>query len=209
MQAGAFLLLALSLPLLPLLPRLRSLVLPLACILASLFLWGQWADYRKVRLADVQIPLGIGRAGGIFAGLLADSPAADIGPVAFHILGHSKQDQSVLYMGVGVRPAYPALLLSGRKPGSRYLYGMVLPMVGEARRMEKDRFGALEATIIANYGRDIALRKPALIYVEDFYVAPLLKAYDFQRLYMQNYEELERLPSSFCTVYRLKAGVAP
>lgn len=186
MQAGAFLLLALSLSFLslPSLSSLRSLALSLACILASLFLWGQWGEFRRVRLADVQIPLSMLGQGGVFEGI-ADSPAADIGPIAFHILGHSKPDQSVLYMGVGVRPAYPALLLTRRRPGSRYLYGMVLPMVGEARRFDKS-LGALEATIIANYGRDIGLRKPALIYVEDFYVAPLLKAYDFQKLYMRS-----------------------
>ncbi len=137
-------------------------------------------------------------------GYSGKSPLNDLSPLAPSIVAHSKMGDKVIYLGRGVRPGYPSILQARRNSGSRYLHGMILPMLLVCIEKNPTRYTPLLDKVIANYGDDILANKPKLIFMDDIFVAPLFAQHQFVQKYMTNYELVERVEKAQCTLYRSK-----
>jgi len=166
----------------------------IVCCLASCLVYGLLSprEPRGARFDLAQIGYG------------GTSPLADLSPTFTAIIANSKVDDRVIYIGAGVRPGYPAILQGRRRPGSRYLHGMILPMLGKCIEADRARFEPLLDQVIANYGQDISKNKPRLIFIEHFYVAPLLAKRNFVVNYMSDYVMVAHADQAYCTLYRRK-----
>lgn len=135
-----------------------------------------------------------------------------VSPVLEVILKNSKPSDSVLFLSEGVRPGFPATLQSKRQSASRYLHGMIMPMLLMSIPYNRPKYSAMLQKVVDDYGRDIAAQKPALIFVDQQYIEPLLAQYHFISRYMADYERLTSLEQLRMIVYKRKAeagGSAP
>ncbi len=137
-------------------------------------------------------------------GYRGKSPLNDLSPLVPSIIANSKIDDKVIYLGRGVRPGYPSILQAHRNSGSRYLHGMILPMLLVCIEKNPTRYTPMLDKVIANYGDDILANKPKLIFIDDSFVAPLFAQHQFVQKYMTNYELVERVEQAQCTLYRSK-----
>lgn len=113
---------------------------------------------------------------------------SDFDPLVFSILSQTKLDDSVIFIGNGIDPGFPAILQTGRKPGSRYLF-CSLPFIDYCATQTKDqRWEKMAETAVANYGQDIIKNKPAVIYVQQRQIEELLNRYHFFDRFMAAYE---------------------
>ncbi|GIW42387.1 MAG: hypothetical protein KatS3mg076_2964 [Candidatus Binatia bacterium] len=75
---------------------------------------------------------------------------------------HSRTGEPVLVLSTSVRPAYPALFLRNRRPGSRYLWLFPLPGLARSRQdgasLTKD-----ERLFLTELTEDVQKRRPALV----------------------------------------------
>ena len=91
-------------------------------------------------------------------------------------------------MGTGIGPGYPAILQSGRQQGSRYIF-CLLPFLDYClNETHAKRWQEMTELVIANYGKDIAERKPAMIMVQKRVVLDLLVQQNFFVRFMGDYE---------------------
>jgi len=132
------------------------------------------------------------------------APSSDLSLLVPSIIAHSQIGDRVIYIGRGVRPGYPSILQAHRHPGSRYLHGMILPMLVVCIEKDPSRFKPMLDLVIANYGQDVLTNKPKLIFIDDIFVAPLFAQRRFIEKYMTNYELIEHIDQAACTVYRSK-----
>jgi len=80
-------------------------------------------------------------------------------------------------------------LQSRREPGSRYLYFMIL-MIEAAHEKKpewKEKFDAIEETVVQNLGQDILKNKPTLVFLQDLGVRDALARHSFVARYLSNY----------------------
>jgi hypothetical protein len=127
-----------------------------------------------------------------------------LNPLLETILKNTTEFDSVLIIGNGVRPGYPALLQSGRKCASRYLHGMVIPMVLGAMELNPSHNTTELDRILANYGSDIERNRPALIVIEADCIAPVLAQHNFISRYMADYYLSETQTEQRLIVYKRK-----
>ncbi len=113
---------------------------------------------------------------------------SDFDPLVFSILSQTKIDDSVIFIGNGIDPGFPAILQSGRKLGSRYLF-CTLPYIDHCSRQSKEpRWSEMAESVINNYGQDIMKNKPAVIFVQQRQMDELLDQHHFFERFMSNYE---------------------
>lgn len=201
----AMLLLALELALLmaPLYAFLSTRVkhLSLLCTLGFVVYVWQYVSYELQEMARVEErELGVDLA---FTGLNKREERTDFDETFFSMLQNSNRGEKVIYMGSGIRPGYPAQLLSKNPPGSRYMYTYLLTMLDQSRRNKPElakEFDQVEKEMIANLGQDILKNKPTLIYVQDCPIDDIIKKHDFYERYMQGYSPCGAVEGSH--VYR-------
>ena len=130
------------------------------------------------------------------------SPYVDFNAVYYSILKHSDIGDNVIYIGTGVRPGYPAILQTNRRPGSRYLHGMILPMLEVCIQNKKGpQYTDMLAEVLHNYGEDVLHSKAKLVYFQNG-VTDQFGAEAFRQKYLSQYSDLGRLESMGCTVYK-------
>lgn len=113
-------------------------------------------------------------------GCLGFASTREFSPPLVCILRHSKPGDAILSISQGVAPGYPPVLLAGRRPGSRYLHGMYLPMLDTCLERTGDlKYKRKLDKAILDYGEDIEKFRPALIFVQDGEIEELLKQRGF------------------------------
>jgi hypothetical protein len=120
---------------------------------------------------------------------------ADLGPYAKTILQYTKLSDTVLFIGNGVFPAFPALLQTGRAPASRHLNAIILSLFEAIEQQpiskEQTRLMAFEQKVIDQYSEDIDKNKPELILIQQQPVERYLEPYNFRQNAMRDYELLK------------------
>lgn len=113
---------------------------------------------------------------------------SDFDPLVFSILSQTKIDDSVIFIGNGIDPGFPAILQSGRKLGSRYLF-CTLPYIDHCFRKSKEqKWFEMAESAIANYGQDIMKNRPAVIFIQQRQLDEVLDQHKFYERFMGNYE---------------------
>lgn len=113
---------------------------------------------------------------------------SDLDPLFFFIVDKTKPTDSAFFMGTGIGPGYPAILQSGRQQGSRYIF-CLLPFLDYCvNETHAKRWQEMTELVIANYGKDIAARKPAMIILQKRVVLDLLVQQNFLVRFMGDYE---------------------
>lgn len=157
-------------------------VLAFAMLVVALSLTGQVINierecYKGATLFDMS-PLG-------YQGKCLKS---DLDPLFFFIVDKTRPSDSAFFMGTGIGPGYPAILQSGRQQGSRYIF-CLLPFLDYCvNQTHAKRWQDMSDLVIANYGKDIASKKPAMIIVQKRVVLDLLVQQNFFLRYMSDYE---------------------
>ncbi len=113
---------------------------------------------------------------------------SDLDPLFFFIVDKTSPTDSAFFMGTGIGPGYPAILQSGRQQGSRYIF-CLLPFLDYClNQTHAKRWQEMTDLVVANYGKDIASNKPAMIIVQKRVVLDLLVQQNFFVRYMSDYE---------------------
>jgi len=120
-------------------------------------------------------------------GYFGSNPRSDLSPIFFCILANTSPQDTVLHLGTPIAPGFPAILQSGRRSASRYLYCFLVWLEEAKEKSGKKTFDQLEQKILANYGADITYNKPVLIMVQDLPMQNILSRYNFFENYMQGY----------------------
>lgn len=123
-------------------------------------------------------------------------PAADIEPFVESCLAHSKPSDMVLFICSAMAPGYPLMVQTGRRPGSRFIHGMILPILSfiderkDLSASQRAYFRQCQKTVLNWYAEDIKRYKPALIYVQDNPMKWVLEKDKFIEKKMDNYQFL-------------------
>jgi transposase-like protein len=135
-------------------------------------------------------------------------PRSYLSPMFFCIVQNSAAGDYVLHLGTPVAPGFPAILQSGRRSASRYLYCFLiwLEYAREKNNSDLNFFGRLEETVVENYGRDILTNKPVLIMVQDSPVEAILARYDFYERFMTGYTSIGQVEGH--SIYKRSGGAA-
>jgi hypothetical protein len=124
-----------------------------------------------------------------------DSPDCDINPYTKIVIDRTAKDDSILFISSSMSPGYPVFLQSGRKPASRFLHAMILPVLGSVidnpQEPNKKPYEERMRQILEWYGEDIARNKPKVIFVQSRYIFDLLDPRGFFKRQMANYELLQ------------------
>jgi len=133
------------------------------------------------------------------------NPEDDLDSVFYTILKHTNKQDKVVLMGPAVLPGYPAILQAGRLPGSRYLHGMILPMLHYCREHALGKkFDDMERQVVKNYGEDILKNKPRLVFISDEFIKPQIENYEFIPTYLKDYDSLGSLHQVKYEVFKLR-----
>jgi len=125
-----------------------------------------------------------------------ECPASDINPYTQIVVDRTAKDDSILFISSSMGPAYPVYLQSRRRPASRFLHAMVLPLLasvidnpetGGERAIFKERM----KQFLDWYGQDIARNKPKLIIIQNNFIYGLLSRHGFFNRYMANYKVIQ------------------
>jgi len=135
------------------------------------------------------------------------NPENDLDAVFYTILKHTSKQDKVVLMGPAVLPGYPAILQAGRLSGSRYLHGMILPMLHYCRQHDLGKkFDDMERQAVKNYGEDILKNKPRLVFISDEFIKPQIENYEFIPTYLKDYDSLGTLHQVKYEVFKLRDG---
>lgn len=130
-----------------------------------------------------------------------------LSPAAETILKETKQGDMVLFISPFIAPGYPCLLQINRRPASRFIHGMLIPVLSfgmksddPSRRAFAER---LMEDVTKQYREDIELNKPKLIFVQKKLMSPFVQeSKDLQKA-LSAYEKVEEIEGH--DVYRLVA----
>lgn len=112
-------------------------------------------------------------------------------------LEHSSKGDSILFICASMAPGYPVLLQTERKPASRFLHGMMLPILSfiidkpELDAKAKARFTGYKKQVIDWYTEDIEKNRPKLIYIQDNPMSWVFGDVDFINTRMANYKKID------------------
>ncbi|MBU6451747.1 MAG: bZIP transcription factor [Cyanobacteria bacterium REEB67] len=136
-------------------------------------------------------------------------PRSYLSPMFFCLVQNSRAGDYVLHLGTPVAPGFPAILQSGRRSASRYLYCFLIWLEYAREKSGSDTafFGRLEETVIENYGRDILTNKPVLIMVQDSPIEAILSRYDFYERFMGGYTLIGKVEGH--SIYKRSNGHQP
>ncbi|MDP3510962.1 MAG: hypothetical protein Q8T09_23555 [Candidatus Melainabacteria bacterium] len=113
-------------------------------------------------------------------------------------LEHSSKGDSLIFICASMAPGYPVLLQTERKAGSRFLHGMMLPILSfivdkpDLDAKAKERFKGYKKQVIDWYTEDIEKNRPKLIFIQDNPMSWVLGDADFINTRMPNYKVVER-----------------
>ena len=128
-------------------------------------------------------------------GHVVNSPSSDIDPCTRIVLEHTTKDDSILFISSAMAPGYPVFLQTGRRPGSRFLHGMVLPILGSLIESPEEASPDLDRKrmkqVLDWYRDDIATNKPKLIFVQIRFIYDALKQRGFFEQQMAGYYLLQ------------------
>ncbi|MBS1995312.1 MAG: hypothetical protein JSS86_03335 [Cyanobacteria bacterium SZAS LIN-2] len=136
------------------------------------------------------------------------SPLLDFSALYYSIIEHTNVNDPILYIGSGVRPGYPATLQSRRQPASRYLHGMIIPMLEQCiEKTHDNKYKVLLQRVLDQYGEDITKNKPVIVYLQIGLLDGDTEE-SFRTRYLRNYQKAGDLLSMGCAVYERQAGQA-
>jgi len=124
-------------------------------------------------------------------------PVEDLDGFVMSCLDNSDENDSVLFICAAMAPGYPVINQTGRRPASRFLHGMMLPILtyiidrNDLDSKKKKRFIADKQQVIKWYADDIAKNRPKLIYIQDNPMNWVFEHEDFIAAHMANYTLLE------------------
>jgi len=144
----------------------------------------------------------------IGSGYQYSSPLLNFNSLYYSMLDNSVPDDAVVYIGGGVRPGYPATLQARRRPGCRYLHGMIIPMLRHCIAETGDiKYRELLHNVTTQYGEDILKNRPAVVYYEhEMFGKP--EDEFFINHYLCEYEEIGTLQSLECHIYKLRGTLS-
>ena len=106
-----------------------------------------------------------------------------------------------MHLGTPIEPGFPAILQSGRRSASRYLYCFLVWLEFAKEKTGRAAFDQLEELILANYGQDVLKNQPVLIMVQDLPMEYILAKSDFFGKYMAGYTMIGKTAGH--TIYKL------
>jgi|GEM_PF-322694 len=137
-------------------------------------------------------------------GYFGSNPRGYLSPIFFCIVEHTRPSDYVLHLGTPIEPGFPAILQSGRRSASRYLYCFLVWLEFAKEKGGSNAFEQLEELVVANYGADIAKNKPVLIMVQDMPMEYILSRYEFFDKYMQGYTKIGKTADH--SIYKLSGS---
>ncbi|MCA0312341.1 MAG: hypothetical protein LCH63_00715 [Candidatus Melainabacteria bacterium] len=138
-------------------------------------------------------------------GALGDSSTREVSPLLRAIIAHSQKGDAIISISTGVFPGYPPIVLANRRPGSRYLHGMHVPMLDQCLGETSDlKYKEKLDRVVTEYGDDILKNKPALVFIQGGPVFEVFASRDFFRKYMGDYFSLGDLGFESMKVYKLQ-----
>ncbi|MBX9938565.1 MAG: hypothetical protein K2Y32_04900 [Candidatus Obscuribacterales bacterium] len=184
---------------LPLVHLLLRLVLPLMmlsfCIKDSLDSFQKWSKERLTCASFSHLSLGA----------LGDSSIREVSPLLRSIIANSQKGDAIVSISTGVFPGYPPIVLANRRPGSRYLHGMHVPMLDQCLGETSDlKYKEKLDRVVTEYGEDILKNKPALVFIQAGPVFEVFATRDFFKHYMGNYISLGDLGFESMKVFKLQ-----
>ncbi|MBN8662011.1 MAG: hypothetical protein J0M35_16705 [Candidatus Obscuribacter phosphatis] len=131
----------------------------------------------------------------------------EISPAVKTITEHATACDTVLFLSTAMAPGYPAMVQSGRKPGSRFIHAMPLVVADYVVEVKKPqdlkRFQDMRAQIIDWYRQDIDRYKPVLIFVQKQTMSELVYRLGLQSFILQDYVALPEVGDTYgMTVYK-------
>lgn len=113
----------------------------------------------------------------------------------FDIIVHNTTlDDSVVFLGTGIHPGYPAILQSNRRQLSRFPFCVVSHLFCAQHRSADNRWDALFEKVVSTHIKEIQQNKPKLVFIESDAFVPILKRYRFFEKCMGNYRLLQQKP---------------
>lgn len=142
-----------------------------------------------------------------FIGLKGLCYEHEISPAVKTITEHATASDTVLFLSTAMAPGYPAMVQSGRKPGSRFIHAMPLVVADYVVEVKKPqdlkRFQEMRAQIVALYREDIEKYKPVLIFVQKQTMPELLDRLGLLPYILENYSALPEVGEAYgMTVYK-------
>ncbi|HEY9869963.1 MAG TPA: hypothetical protein V6D08_12420 [Candidatus Obscuribacterales bacterium] len=126
-----------------------------------------------------------------------------------YIARYSAAGDPVALLAVSDDYAYPAFIELNRRPGSRYLFLFIVPMLDYARATAREsdmrrHWTAEEMQVVQDLRQDLQTRRPRLIFIEHSFVRPFLAQRGWFVDALVDYQKLES--NAVFDVYRLKNG---
>lgn len=121
----------------------------------------------------------------------------DMDPFVETVLSNSDKNDTLVFICAAMAPGYPVMVQTGRQPGSRFLHGMMLPILSfikdlpELKAEKKERFKKDKLKVIAWYGEDIRKCRPKLIFIQDNPMNWVFENSNFIKTHMPNYKVIE------------------
>ncbi|MBU6452170.1 MAG: hypothetical protein KGS72_10355 [Cyanobacteria bacterium REEB67] len=125
------------------------------------------------------------------------TPKDDIEACSKIVLNYTQPDDSILFISSAMAPGYPVFQQCERKPASRLLHGMVLPILSsliedpDQSESRKGLFQSRLRQIFDWYEDDIAANKPKIIFVQIRFIYDLLRERGFFERQMAGYKVLK------------------
>lgn len=130
-------------------------------------------------------------------GYKGSCPATDLEPFVESCLAASTPSDTVLFISSAMAPGYPLMVQTGRRPGSRFIHAMMLPIFAfiDARtditELQKQRFRQDKKKVLNWYADDIKRFKPALIYIQNVPIKSILEEEKFIENSMRDYRQVD------------------
>ena len=162
----------------------RSLLLSLA-----LLLWVFSMAYESVDAINGELALaqGFDLAKVGYSGTI---PRASMAPVFFAIVSNSKVGDKVVPICTATWPCTPAILQSGRMPGTRYLF-CILGLLDYCQEKKGGHvFQDMIHNVVDNYVEDIRKNQPALVIIDEDGMRINLEKFSFYDRCMDDYQFL-------------------
>jgi hypothetical protein len=123
------------------------------------------------------------------------TPKDDIEACSKIVLKYTAPEDSILFISSAMAPGYPVFLQSERKPASRFLHGMILPIltsiIDDPEETRTELFKSRLRQILDWYGEDIAANKPKVVFIQIRFIYDLLRERGFFEREMANYKVIQ------------------
>lgn len=127
------------------------------------------------------------------------SPEGDLDPLGQSIIAHSSRSASVLLLGTGIGPGYPALLQSGRRPCGRYLFSIITQIDYCLAKYGGALWRARLDEVLKQTLDDAAKDPPELIVLQKNPIKAILDREQLSTRLLSGYKEVEEIAGN--TIY--------